>query len=53
MKPNIKIDRYESEKSQIVFWSSLSECLHVQKCYEIDNGVDFISVILTDLKFNT
>ena len=49
----MKIDRYETEKSHIAFWSSLSECLHVQKWYEIHNGVDLISVILTDLKFNT
>ena len=51
MKPDMKIDRYETEKSHIAFWSSLSECLYVQKCYEIHNGVDFISVFLTDLKF--
>ena len=53
MKPDMKIDRYETEKSHIAFWSSLSECLHVQKWYEIHNGVDFISVFLTDLKFST
>ena len=45
--------RYETEKSHIAFWSSLSECLHIQKWYQIHIGVDFISVILTDLKFNT
>ena len=50
---HIKIDRYETEKSHIAFWSSLSQCLHVQKWYEIHIGEDFISVILTDLKFNT
>ena len=53
MKPDMKIDRYETERSHISFWSSLSECLHVQKWYEIHNGVDFISVFLTDLKFST
>ena len=53
MKPDMKIDRYETEKSHIAFWSSLPECLSVQKWYEIHIGVDFISVILTDLKFNT
>ena len=51
MKPDMKIDRYETERSHITFWSSLSECLHVQKLYEIHNGVDFISVFLIDLKF--
>ena len=50
-EPDMKIDQYETEKSHIAFWSSLSECLYVQKCYEIHNGVDFISVFLTDLKF--
>ena len=44
MKPDMKIDQYETEKSHIVFWSSLYECLHVQKCYQIHNGLDFISV---------
>ena len=53
IKPDVKIDRYETEKSHIAFWSSLSECLHIQKWYQIHIGVDFISVILTDLKFNT
>ena len=52
MKPDMKIDRYEIEKSYRLL-SSLSECLHVQKCYETYIGVDFISVILTNLKFNT
>ena len=52
MKPDMKIDRYEVEKSHIAFWSSLSS-FHVQKRYEIHLGVDFILVILTDLKFNT
>ena len=28
-----------------------SECLHVQKCYEIHNGVDFISVFWPIMKF--
>ena len=50
-EPDMKIDQYETEKSHIAFWSSLSECLHVQKWYEIHNGVDLISVFLTDLKF--
>ena len=53
MKPDMKIDRYETERNHIAFCSSLSECLHVQKWYEIHNGVDFISVFLTDLKFST
>ena len=48
MKPDMKIDRYKTEKSHIVFWSSLSKCLHVQKWYEIHIGVDFISVVLTN-----
>ena len=54
MKPDMKIDRYETEKSNIAFWSNLSECLHVQKWYEIHKGVDFISVNfdLADLKLN-
>ena len=52
MKPDMRIDRYKTEKSHIVFWSSLSKCLHVQKWYEIHIGVEFISVILTDLRFN-
>ena len=51
MKPGMEINRYETEKSHIAFWSSLSECLHVLKWCEIHNGVDFISVFLTDLKF--
>ena len=46
-KPDMKIDRYETEKSHIGFWSSLSVGLHVQKWYKIHIGVDFISVILT------
>ena len=29
MKPDMKIDWYETEKSHVVFWSSLSKCLHV------------------------
>ena len=28
---DMRIDRYETEKSHIAFWSSLFECLHVQK----------------------
>ena len=31
MKPDMKIDRYETEKSHTAFWSSLSKLLHVQK----------------------
>ena len=53
MNPDMKIERYEAEKSHIAFWSSLCKCLEVQKWYEIHIGVDFISVILTDLKFST
>ena len=29
--PDMNNDRYETEKSHIAFWSSLSKCLHVQK----------------------
>ena len=31
MKTDMKIDRYETEKSHIAFWSSLFERLDVQK----------------------
>ena len=53
IKTDMKIDWYETEKSHIAFLSSLSKCLHALKWYEIHIGVDFISVILTELKFNT
>ena len=52
LKSDMKIDRYETEKSHRL-QVGLSKCSHVQKWYEIHIGVDFISVILTDLKFNT
>ena len=29
MKPDMKIDQYETEKNHIVFWSDLSKCLRV------------------------
>ena len=31
MNPDMKIERYEAEKSHIAFWSSLCKCLEVQK----------------------
>ena len=52
LKPDMKIDRYETEKS---LSPSGQVYLSVQKWYEIHKGVDFISVNfdLTDLKFNS
>ena len=29
MKPAMKIERYETEKSHIAFCSSLTKCLHI------------------------
>ena len=29
IKPGIKVDRHETEKSQIALWSNLSKCLHI------------------------
>ena len=31
MKPNMKIDRYETEKSHIAWQLGLSNCLHVSR----------------------
>ena len=53
MKPDMKIDRDEIEKSRIVLLSSLSKSLHVSKWYEIHIAVDFTSLFLTDIKFHT
>ena len=53
MKPDMKIDQYETRKSHIAFRLKLSKCLHVQKQFEIPIGVDFTLVILTDVNFKT
>ena len=45
IKPGIKVDRHES---QIALWSNLSKCLHISKHYEIQIGVDFISVSISN-----
>ena len=37
IKPDMKIDRYETEESHIAFWSSLSKCLMFR------NDMKFIS----------
>ena len=51
MKPDMKTDRDEIEKSRIALLSSLFESLHVSKWYEIHIAVDFTSLFLTDVKF--
>ena len=48
IKPGMKIDRYETEKSHIALWSNLSEYLYffyVWKLYKIQIDID--------LKFST
>ena len=38
IKPGMKIDRYETEKSHIALWSNLSKSLQVSRFYI---GIDF------------
>ena len=52
-EPDMKIDQYETEKSHIAFWSSLSECLHVQKWYEIHDRVEFVSFFFEQSEIST